>query len=91
MFQQVYGQVERQYGSDYIDFCEKCCATDPNQRATLDQLLSDPFLQVGATKKESWIEEYNSMSNSIPADATATTTTKESEQQSLEESKESIP
>ena len=48
---QVYGRVDQLFGGEYREFCEKCCATDPNHRASLEQLLSEPFLQNGATKK----------------------------------------
>ena len=48
---QVFGEVGRLFGEEYRDFCEKCCATDPDQRASLEKLFREPFLEDGANMK----------------------------------------
>ena len=47
-------------------FIKRCTNKNSARRATIDQILQDPFLQEAAQLSQNWIDEYDQLLTALP-------------------------
>ena len=50
-------EIPDRWSNDYKDFVKKCLLRDPNERWTIEQLLSDQFLANAGQCKAAWVSD----------------------------------